>query len=93
MELFGTYDVAVVGAGIAGVVAAIRATREGAKTLLLETNGFLGGLVTGGRQTKPTGVINGGTFRELLDKCIAYQGADPLPRESFPPTCCHTSRC
>jgi hypothetical protein len=83
MELFGTYDVVVVGAGIAGVVAAIRAAREGAKTLLLEASGFLGGLVTGGRQTKPTGVINGGTFRELLDKCVGYQGADPVPRESF----------
>ena len=83
MELVGTYDVVVAGAGIAGVVAALRAAREGAKTLLLEGSGFLGGLVTGGRQTKPTGVINGGTFRELLDNCIAYKGADPVQRESF----------
>lgn len=83
MELVGTYDVVVAGAGIAGVVAALRSAREGARTLLLEASGFLGGLVTGGRQTKPTGVINGGIFRELLDRCIAYKGADPVPRESF----------
>ena len=29
--------------------AAIRAAREGARTLLLEGTGFLGGLITGGR--------------------------------------------
>ncbi len=83
MELVGSYDVVVAGAGIAGVVATLRSAREGAKTMLLEASGFLGGLVTGGRQTKPTGVINGGIFRELLDRCIAYEGADPVPRESF----------
>ena len=53
MELFGDYDVVVVGAGASGMVAAIRAAREGAKTLLLEATGFLGGLVTGGRRCGP----------------------------------------
>lgn len=76
MELIGAYDVVAAGAGIAEVVAALRSAREGAWTMLLEASGFLGGLVTGGRQTKPTGVINGGIFRELLDRCIAYKGAD-----------------
>jgi hypothetical protein len=83
MELIGSYDVVVAGAGIAGVVAALRSAREGAKTLLLEASGFVGGLVTGGRQTKPTGVINGGTFRELLNRCIVHKGWDPIQRESF----------
>ena len=39
-------DIAVVGAGPAGLSAAISAAREGKKVLLLEKNGFLGGNAT-----------------------------------------------
>ena len=42
------FDVAVVGGGPAGTAAAIAAARNGAKTLLIEKNGFLGGMATGG---------------------------------------------
>jgi len=45
-------DVLVVGGGTAGVPAAISAARLGARTLVVERAGFLGGLVTGG----PTGM-------------------------------------
>jgi len=45
-------DVLVVGGGTAGVPAAIAAAHLGAKTLVVERYGFLGGLVTGG----PTGI-------------------------------------
>jgi hypothetical protein len=83
MKLFGSYDVVVVGAGAAGTVASIRAAREGAKTLLLEGSGVLGGLVTGGRLTKPTGLINAGIFQELIDRCAALKGADATVRESY----------
>jgi FAD-dependent oxidoreductase family protein len=44
----GIYDVIVCGAGPAGVSAAIAAAREGAKTLLLEVKGCLGGTWTSG---------------------------------------------
>ena len=37
------YDVAVVGAGTAGVIAAIAAARHGARTCLIESSGYLGG--------------------------------------------------
>jgi hypothetical protein len=40
------YDVAVVGGGPAGSVAAIQAARLGARTLLVEKNGMLGGTIT-----------------------------------------------
>lgn len=41
-----TCDVLVVGGGAAGIAAAIAAARSGAKTLLTERYGFLGGLAT-----------------------------------------------
>ena len=39
-------DVLVVGGGIAGIAAACAASRAGAKTLLIERYGFLGGIFT-----------------------------------------------
>ena len=83
MKLFGSYDVVVVGAGAAGTVAAIRSAREGAHTLHLEGSNVLGGLVTGGRLTKPTGLINAGIFQEMIERCAALKGADAAIRESY----------
>lgn len=40
------YDVAVIGGGPAGTVAAIASARRGAKTILVEQNGYLGGALT-----------------------------------------------
>lgn len=44
----GTYDVIVAGGGPAGCAAAASAAREGARTLLIEASGMLGGMGTGG---------------------------------------------
>ncbi|GIP37257.1 hypothetical protein J31TS4_05370 [Paenibacillus sp. J31TS4] len=41
-----TYDVAVLGGGPAGIAAALAAARAGAKTILVERYGFLGGMST-----------------------------------------------
>ncbi|NLN07760.1 MAG: FAD-dependent oxidoreductase [Firmicutes bacterium] len=43
MEKYGDYDVVVVGGGTSGVAAAISAARAGAKTILIERLGILGG--------------------------------------------------
>ena len=47
----GNYDVIVCGGGPAGVVAAIEAGRSGARTMLIEANGALGGIWTTGLLT------------------------------------------
>ena len=44
----GSYDVAVIGGGPGGFAAAVAAARNGAKTLLVERYGFLGGMATAG---------------------------------------------
>lgn len=81
-KLFGTYDVTVAGAGIAGVVAAIAASREGARTLLVEEGSFVGGIVTAGRLTKPTGLVNCGIFWKLLQRAADQGGADTRTHEA-----------
>lgn len=42
------YDIAVIGGGPGGIPAAIAAARQGAKVLLVERNGFLGGAAASG---------------------------------------------
>ena len=46
MELRGSYDVVVVGGGVSGTAAAVAAARCGARVLLVERYGFLGGTTT-----------------------------------------------
>ena len=48
VKLNEAYEVIVCGGGPAGCAAAISAAREGAKTLLIETSGMLGGMATKG---------------------------------------------
>ena len=45
METYGNYDVVVVGGGVSGCAAAIASARVGAKTILIETLGILGGMM------------------------------------------------
>ena len=69
-------DVLVIGAGVAGVAAALAAARQGAKTILVEKEAYLGGIGYAGMlrhicglyvnaDTVPTETINKGISREL----------------------------
>ena len=45
IDLNDSYDIIIIGGGPAGCAAAIAAARDGAKTLLVEATGVLGGMV------------------------------------------------
>lgn len=40
------YDVAVIGSGSGGIAAAVAAARNGCRVLVLEKNGYVGGMTT-----------------------------------------------
>ena len=63
-----TYDVIVVGSGPAGVSAAISAGRNGAKTLLIESLGRIGGISTSGMMSHFTGNVGNKLYHEVLEK-------------------------
>jgi hypothetical protein len=87
LNVFGEADVAVVGGGPAGFAAAMAAARNGAKTILLERYGHLGGMATGGLvivimpMSDGTGEQQiGGLCQEVIDRLDA-QGAAIHPRK------------
>ena len=64
----GSFDVAVCGGGIAGACAAISSARNGAKTVLIERGGSLGGTLTEGFMPLILDADNkGGIVKELFD--------------------------
>ena len=70
--MFGNrYDVIVVGGGPAGIAAAVSSERTGARTLLIERFGIVGGMLTGGYVNPVLGLTSPGTMRDevlsLLD--------------------------
>src|SRR5690554_2103164 len=71
-------DVAVAGAGSAGVMAALAAARAGASVVLIERYGALGGNMTVGFNTKPSGALLGGIPKEVWDRAreIGAAGKD-----------------
>jgi len=77
------YDVAVLGGGPAGITAAISAARSGAKTILIERYGFLGGMSTAAmvypwmtfHAASGEQVIKG-LAQEIVDRLMAL-GASP----------------
>ena len=83
-----TYDVVIIGGGPAGAVAAVAAARQGAKTLLVEQNGYLGGMLTvagvGPQMTYHAGktqVIRG--IPEEIVERLQQEGGSPGHMEDF----------
>src|SRR5437867_10562517 len=72
-------DVLVVGGGIAGVMAALASGRMGARTLLVERFGSLGGTGTAAMMNLfyVPYAASSGPVRELFDRLIASGGAIP----------------
>lgn len=89
----GEYDVAVFGGGPSGVCAAVEAARNGARVLLAEATGMLGGMATSGlvgpfmtsydRAGERPAV--GGLYREITERLAEKQGA-VLPEETDAPS-------
>ena len=82
--VFGEFDVVVLGGGPAGIAAGTAAAHGGAKTLLVERYGFLGGMGTAAGVTNFCGLhanVHGehvrvvrGVADELLDRVAALDG-------------------
>lgn len=83
-----SYDVVVIGGGPAGTVAAIAAARQGVKTLLVEQNGYLGGMLTmagvGPQMTYHAGntQVVRGIPQQIVEAMVAA-GASPGHMEDF----------
>jgi FAD dependent oxidoreductase len=75
VPVFGTFDVAVLGGGPAGIAAAAASARAGAATLLVERYGFLGGMGTAAGVTNFCG-LHANRFGSI-DR-VVYGVADEL---------------
>src|SRR5262245_66625673 len=77
-----TYDVIVAGGGASGLIAAVAASRLGARTLLLERQGCLGGTATAAYMAQYVGFYNGdiqavwGIPFELTQRIVEAGGSD-----------------
>ena len=79
LKIRNGYDVIVCGAGPAGVAAAISSARSGAKTMLIELQGSLGGIWTSGLVTLVIDSDKDGLTREIQDRladlnAVRYNG-------------------
>ncbi|NDB45075.1 MAG: FAD-dependent oxidoreductase [Betaproteobacteria bacterium] len=84
LPVYGSFDVVVVGGGPAGIAASWSAAKHGAKVLLIERYGFLGGMGTAGGVTNFAGLygirqghmqqVVHGVVDEIFDRLSALDG-------------------
>ena len=79
----GSYDVVVAGGGPAGVAAAVSAGRAGARTLLLESHGCLGGIWTSGLVGCVLDFDKGGLAAEITARLDALGARKRGDRSNF----------
>ena len=85
LPLYGEYDVVVAGGGTSGFAAGVAAARAGARTLIVEDHGYLGGTSTGGMTSQFLGfagdeTLEGqrGVFGELLRRLVAIGASNGI---------------
>lgn len=68
LPVYGEFDVVVIGGGPAGLAASVSAAKHGARTLLVERYGFLGGMGTAGGVTNFAGLYGrkNGEMQQLV---------------------------
>ena len=72
-------DVLVVGAGPAGVCAAVSAAREGSRVILCERYGSVGGMLTMGNVDPILGEVAGGTYYDEIVKRLSEIDKGTVP--------------
>ncbi len=70
-------DIVVVGGGTTGPLAAVSAARRGKRVVMIERFGSLGGNLTLGLNTKPSGALVGGLPLEIWNLARSVGGAGP----------------
>jgi hypothetical protein len=78
VDVIDCYDVVVVGAGPAGICAAVAAARSGLHVALVERYGVVGGNLTIGHVGPILGMVGLGTMREELLGLLHVAGNDEL---------------
>jgi len=87
LRIAGKYDVLVCGGGPAGIGAALSAARNGAKTLLVEQSGFLGGMGTGALVPTfaPSAMSGAPLIKGIHAEILALLGIGDGSNDTWPP--------